>query len=292
MEYTDSVQRTLDYIEENMDRTLCLEELAGVACFSPFHFHRVFQAMVGEPVMDYTRKRRMTRAAERLFYSHDKVIDIAMEVGFDYQVSFTRAFKRSFGVSPREYRELLRPSGPLRGKAYLTQIAITGGHNMEPKIVKKPAYHVIGYELDTTDADGQNNRDIPEFWQQYIQQNLRVNIPAPLHPNEELGICTDFCPETSEFVYLIGMEVDDETEPPEGLVKRSFPELDYVVFTTPEAEEDSFPSTIQSTWNYIFTEWFPKSEYEHSGDADFELYDERCHGTRKKIDIYIPVKKR
>ncbi|MHC0038796.1 AraC family transcriptional regulator [Pseudoneobacillus sp. C159] len=292
MDYAVSVQRTLDYIEENLHEQISLVELAEIACFSPFHFHRVFQAMVGESVMDYIRKRRLTIAAERLFYSDEKVINIAIDVGFQYQESFNRAFKKLYSVSPQQYRRANRISGPLHGKAYLNTNQLSGGCKMEPKLVIKPAFHIMGYGLKTKNEDGQNNRDIPEFWQQFLNNKLGCNIPNPIHENVEFGICTDFNPETGEFVYLIGKEVNEGTEVPEGMMYKSFPELEYAVFTTPKSNDDSFTSSIQSTWNYIFTEWFPQSGYEHSGVVEFELYDERCHGSEnKEMDIYIPIKK-
>ncbi|WP_223701821.1 AraC family transcriptional regulator [Sutcliffiella deserti] len=290
MDYGVCVERTLDYIEEKLQEPITLETLAEVACFSPFHFHRVFQALVGESVMDYVRKRRLTRAAERLFYSDVKVIDIAIDVGFQYQESFNRAFKKFYGVSPNQYRSANVLSGPLRGRACLTQMKIQGGSMMEPKLLTKPTFHFIGYELKTRNIEGQNNKDIPAFWQLYLQKSLYENIPNPLNCKEELGICTDFSPETGEFTYLIGMEVAEGTPAPEGLVYRSFPETEYAVFTTPKSDDATFSASIQSTWNYVFTEWFPKSGYEHAGGLDLELYDERCHEPENKVmDIYIPV---
>ncbi|PLT28050.1 AraC family transcriptional regulator [Peribacillus deserti] len=266
-------------------------KLAEVACFSPFHFHRVFQVMVGVSVMDYVRKRRLTCAAERLFYTDEKVIEIAFDVGFQYIESFNRAFKRFYGISPRQYRDAKRLSGPLLGKACLT-IHYLGGTWMAPKLITKPAFHIIGYELKTRNTDGQNNKDIPEFWHQYMQQKLGCNIPNPINVNQELGLCTNFNPETGEFIYVIGMEVTPGTHVPDGMVYMSFPELQYAVFTTPKADEKSFTSSIQGTWNQIFTEWFPQSGFEHHGLVEFELYDERCYGTKEKeMDIYIPVKK-
>ncbi|MFJ7727734.1 AraC family transcriptional regulator [Neobacillus sp. NPDC097160] len=292
MDYAVCIQRTLDYIEENLQEQMTLEGLAEIASFSPFHYHRIFQAMVGESVMEYVRKRRLTYAAEHLFYTDEKVITIAIDAGFQYQESFNRAFKKFYGVSPKQYRNAKRIAGPLRGKACLNTKRLTGENEMEPKLITKPAFHIIGYELKTKNEDGQNNKDIPEFWQQYMQNKLGCKIPNPINQNMELGICTDFQPETGEFVYVIGMEVNKGTQAPEGMVYRSFPELEYAVFTTPKSNEESFTSSIQSTWNYIFTDWFPQSGYEHYGSVEFELYDERCYSLdHKEMDIYIPVKK-
>jgi AraC family transcriptional regulator len=290
--YEIYIEHTLDYIEENLGEPLTLAHLADVASFSPFHYHRVFQTLVGESVMDYVRKRRLTSAAERLFYSDEKVTDIAFAVGFQYIESFNRAFKKFYGVTPREYRSAKRLSGPLIGKARPIKNQFNGGIKMEPKLITKPAFHVIGYELKTRTQDGQNQKDIPQFWQQYLQQKLGCQIPNPINKYEELGICTNFKPETGEFVYVIGMEVPEGTTAPEGMVYMSFPEQEYAVFTTPKSDEKSFTPPIQSTWNSIFSEWFPHSGYEHAGTVEFELYDERCHGSEnKEMDIYIPVKK-
>jgi AraC family transcriptional regulator len=290
MDYEVCIQRTLDYIEENLQERITLEELAELACFSPFHYHRVFHFLVGESVMDYVRKRRLTHAAIRLIDSDEKVIDIALDLGFQYQESFNRAFKKFFGVSPRQYRNTTFIPRSLHQKAYLNMSSFTGGISMEMKLVTKPAFNLIGYELKTRNTDGENNREIPKFWQHYIQNNLGVKIPNSLNKNE-LGLCTDYNMTTGEFVYIIGMEVAEGTPAPEGLTYRSFPEKEYAVFTTPKATEENFPSTIQSTWVEIYSKWFPNSGYEQEGTLEFELYDERCMDKEKQIDIYIPVKK-
>jgi AraC family transcriptional regulator len=290
MDYEDCIQRTLDYIEENLQGRISLEELAELACFSPFHYHRVFHFLVGESVMDYVRKRRLTHAAIRLLNTDEKVIDIALDLGFQYQESFNRAFKKFYGVSPRQYRNTTFIPISLHQKAYLNMSRFTGGISMEMKLVTKPAFNIIGYELKTRNTDGENNLEIPKFWQHYIQNNLGSKIPNPLNRNE-LGLCTDYNMTTGEFVYMIGMEVEEGTPVPEGLSYRSFPEMEYAIFTTPKATEENFVQSIQQTWVEVFSKWFPDSGYEHQGSFEFELYDERCYGKDKQIDICIPVKK-
>jgi AraC family transcriptional regulator len=290
MDYEVCIQRTLDYIEENLQERISLEELAELACFSPFHYHRVFHFLVGESVMDYVRKRRLTHAAIRLLNTDEKVIDIALDLGFQYQESFNRAFKKFFGVSPRQYRNTTFIPISLHQKAYLNMSRFTGGISMEMKLVTKPAFNIIGYELKTRNTDGENNLEIPKFWQHYIQNNLGSKIPNPLNRNE-LGLCTDYNMITGEFVYMIGMEVEEGTPVPEGMSYRSFPEMEYAIFTTPKATEENFVQSIQQTWVEVFSKWFPDSGYEHQGSFEFELYDERCYGKDKQIDICIPVKK-
>jgi AraC family transcriptional regulator len=111
----------------------------------------------------------------------------------------------------------------------------------------------------------------------------------------KLGICTDFNLENGEFTYIIGMEVTDFDAVPAELVCREFPEARYAVFNTPKVTPDLFSSSIQHTWRAIFEEWFPHSDYEHAGSAEFELYDERSHSDKNELvqmEIYIPIKER
>jgi len=107
--YRERMVRALTHIQSHLDRELPLEELAAVACFSPYHFHRIFRGMVGETVKEYVRRLRLERAALRLKTSADPVTALALDAGYETHESFTRAFHAMFGVSPTEFRD--RPSG-------------------------------------------------------------------------------------------------------------------------------------------------------------------------------------
>jgi AraC family transcriptional regulator len=164
---------------------------------------------------------------------------------------------------------------------------------MEFKIITKPAFQILGYELRTTNQEGKNNRDIPEFWQRYLQQKWGEKLMEWAISTAEYGICDKFDMATGDFSYIIGMEVRDLAEVPEGLILRQYPEATYAVFTTPKVPIAEFTQSIQSTWKAIFEVWFPHSGYEHAGAAEFELYDERCWTDRNELlemDIYLPVK--
>ena len=105
LDYHERMLRVLLHIQNHLDETLPLEELAKVARFSPFHFHRLFRAMVGESVKEYVRRLRLERAALRLTTSRRSVIAIALDAGYDTHESFTRAFRNMFDNSPSEYRK-------------------------------------------------------------------------------------------------------------------------------------------------------------------------------------------
>ena len=96
--YQDRVNRVLDYIAEHLDGELSLTRLSGIACFSPFHFHRIFQAVTGETLNSHVRRVRLERAALLMKTSPRKrITDIALEAGFAGTAEFSRAFKNHFG---------------------------------------------------------------------------------------------------------------------------------------------------------------------------------------------------
>lgn len=108
-DYQARVVRVLRHIQEHLDGALDLQELARVACFSSFHFHRVFAAMTGETIADHVRRLRLERAAMQLRSSPRPVIQVALDAGYQAHEAFTRAFKAAFGVSPAQFRHASQP---------------------------------------------------------------------------------------------------------------------------------------------------------------------------------------
>jgi AraC family transcriptional regulator len=105
-EYESRMHRVLGYIDQHLDQSLDLNTLAEVAHFSPFHFHRLFCAWMGETIGDYIRRRRIEVAAMRLAAQpQTKILNIALSVGFGSAEAFTRAFNGRFGCSPSVWRK-------------------------------------------------------------------------------------------------------------------------------------------------------------------------------------------
>jgi AraC family transcriptional regulator len=99
------MHRVVEHIDRHLDEPLELETLAGVAHFSPFHFHRLFSAWMGETLGEYVRRRRLEIAAQRLVSQPAvPVLQVALSVGFASAEAFARAFKTRFGSAPSSWR--------------------------------------------------------------------------------------------------------------------------------------------------------------------------------------------
>ena len=143
--YKKRILRVLMYIQKNLDRQMSLEELSAKAHFSPYHFHRIFRAVVNEPLKEHIRRLRLERAAMNLKHTDRQVIEIAFEAGYQTHESFARAFRTTMGCSPSEYRANNAPDndGPgihYRRSARIEDLKINGGdiqmdikiNNIEP----------------------------------------------------------------------------------------------------------------------------------------------------------------
>lgn len=109
----NSVQESIQWIEDNLAERIEIERLAQIACLSPFYYQRLFTGLVGRPVMEYVRLRRLAAAADRLSRADGKdkprIVDVAFSLGFENHETFTRAFKETYGLTPEAYRNEPRP---------------------------------------------------------------------------------------------------------------------------------------------------------------------------------------
>lgn len=106
--YAERIQRVVDYLAEHLDEALELETLARVACFSPYHFHRIYRGLLGETVHDTVRRLRLQRAAVDLLDRELSIDRTARRAGFSSQAAFTRAFREEYGEPPARYRGALK----------------------------------------------------------------------------------------------------------------------------------------------------------------------------------------
>ncbi len=104
-DYKNRIDRVFKYIDENLDSDLSLETVAEVAFYSPFHFHRVFKFVTQETLNAFVTRKRIETAASDLIHKTDSITEISFKYGFKDSSSFTRSFKKYYGVSPTEFKK-------------------------------------------------------------------------------------------------------------------------------------------------------------------------------------------
>lgn len=304
MNYSADIKRSIEFIEANIKEKLTPEMIASNAGYSLYHFCRVFQACTQTSVMEYIRKRRLSLAAVELFKGR-KIIDIAIDYGFETQSGFTKAFRKEYGYSPTQYMmRMASVKGYLFGEQTTFEF---GGYVMNPVIVKKPAFKVAGYGIKTNIAEGNYTKDIAAFWNNYDTNGWECKMYQQLNPPKhgEIGICVPDSKDDGSLIYLLGVIVENFDKVTPDMISLDVPEATYAVFTTPpvdvtaggkdgKANRENFPNAIRQTWKYIFEEWFQNSGYRYDeSKLDFEFYDERCHFRPDTVmDIYVPVIKK
>lgn len=135
MEFSEIVLKSLKYIEENINEVIKAEDIAKEAGYSLYYFSRMFRKQVGLSIMEYVKERRLIKASEEIGNGR-KIIDVALEYGYESHSSFTKAFKNKFGFSPA----LLR--------AFCFQIDCLGGNcNMKHVFMRNTKIHAAKEEL-------------------------------------------------------------------------------------------------------------------------------------------------
>lgn len=291
MDYRKSLEQAIIYIEAHLGDHLKVDDVSKAAGYSYYHLNRQFVAVLGESVGNYIKKRRLADAAKKLIYTDRKVIEIAMENGFESSEAFSRAFKQIYQVSPQSYRsnrfDTFISAKERLDMGLLDHIA--RNVTVHPQIVEIPPVRVAGLRGETTLGDNV----LPKLWGQF--NAMAHLVPNKIEAPRGFGIC-EACSENTlynmndnvKFTEVVGAEVTSFQNLPEQFVEKELPGGRYAVFT-----HKGSLRMLKSTFDYIWGTWFLTTKEELDGREDFELYDNRFIGLNhpdSEIDIYIPVR--
>jgi AraC family transcriptional regulator len=102
--YHKRINRVIDHIKDHLTETLSVERLARLVHFSPFHFHRIFRSLVGEPLHAFVQRMRLEKAVTQMLYGPSATLTkIALQSGFASSSDFSRTFKQKYGFSPSRF---------------------------------------------------------------------------------------------------------------------------------------------------------------------------------------------
>lgn len=322
-EYIARINRVIDYIDNNLAQELVLDQLAQVANFSRFHFHRIFRAMVGETLNQFIQRVRLEKAASQLTTQPEKSItEIALDCGFSGSATFARAFKDKFQMSASEWKT--------GGKERNSKNRKTESNNRQtPSKERKASNNSIGYYQDITsykfDPITKNQiwslkmsqteqikvevKDIPTFHVAYVRHigpykgdgNLFGGLFEKLGrwagPRGLMGPDTQFMtfyhddPNITEEEKLrisVSLSVPEDTEVDGEIGKMEIPGGKYAV-TRFELDESEY----EAAWTAVMGGWLPESGYQPDDRLSYEV----CHNSPSEhpegkhiVDICVPVK--
>ncbi len=308
IDYYERLGLAVDFIERNLKSNIRVADVSAAAFQSHWHFQRIFRWLTGHSVAAYLRRRRLAEAGCELVRpgTRARIIDVALEYGYESPEAFSRAFRKEFGVNPSGLQSLAE-------FPYFEAIDINDGRfrdvypnvTIEERVVVRNATRVCGLRTRTTMRDNQQFQDIPELWGRYFARNLPATIPDQLRPGTTVGVYSDWDYDEA-FNLTIGAPIASEpetgrpgnsetrpaSEAPEAiktteLTNIEIPAGKYMVFTVP----GSAPEDLIAGWKYIYGTWMPNTKSEREFGVDFDLFDERfTDGPDALSEIYIPIK--
>ncbi|MGI9947290.1 AraC family transcriptional regulator [Vibrio hyugaensis] len=290
------IQGVLDFIHNNLDSPLSVDDISKQSCWSRWQLQRVFQQQTGLSVANYVRELKLSYAAERLVSSKDRSLDIALEMGFASEHAFSRAFKQVFSVSPREYRKNQQLSG-LRKPFTLRQLPETSqndSHFIEVKIETKPAFYIKGLSQPISglfSPDPDFHYKVPKLW---LQLSLMAQ-PLEGQPIRHLGVIDVTNPhfDGSNLEYWAGYEMDTDallhsvpSAVSENLDALFVPKQTYAVIT-----HIGKASKLAQTLEWFIMRWLPFSNYRGVDGYELEIYpaDYQADKEDAQMQYWLPV---
>ena len=298
--YQARMHKVLEYIDRHLDQSLDLEVLAGVAHFSPYHFHRLFAAWMGERLGDYVRRRRLESAAFRLFaQAHTPVLEIALSVGFGSAEAFTRAFKERFASTPAAWRSeqiVLHRENSKNNQALSNNdqvLSYASFHNGVSFNLKRGLHmdvkliHRETVEVAYLRHIGSYGAAVGQFWADTVVPWMATN---QLFGRARYGISHDDPSITDPAMcrYDAAVEIAAGSHAPGQALLTSLPGGLYAMsyFKGCNAE-------IGDAWNAILRDWLPASGYQIDARPCYEYYaPTHCFDQQTGVfecDICIPV---
>jgi AraC family transcriptional regulator len=289
LEYEKRINRVIDHIRDHLAEDLTLAQLARVAAFSPFHFHRIFRAVTGETLFAFIQRLRLERAALALVHHRDQsVLAVALDSGFSSAATFARAFRARFGMSATAWRGGGVDRRSNQGKANRKPrkaFAARARHRGPVTVKDLPSYHVAYMRhVGPYGAGG-----IPALWTRLNAWIARHDLDGP--DRVTLGIGHDdalvTAPERCRYDACV-------------VVARAFA-ADRLVNVTdvPGGKYAVSPFTgtareIVGAWEALYRSWLPDSGYEPDDRPCLEIYRGRPDMTSRPgtfhCELCMPVR--
>ena len=291
MNYLDQIQRGVDFIEAHLDNDIAIADVAKIAGISQWHFQRIFKALTNETLKTYIRSRRFANSLEKLMATDERIIDIALNAGFESQESFTRAFKQAFNMTPNEYRKLGNNKLFLRKIRLDTEYIdhINRNISLQPKIIEQDKMQMLGLRTKFYSSDSDKNNiaeQLPPLWNAFLP---RLDEIGYKRPGTCYGVIQQTENDSDHLEYFAAIEVEKIEHTPKDMASIVIAPSQYALFT-----HQGPVKQLDNTVNYIYSSWLLQSPYRHSYGPDLEFYGADYHPTSDQSVMHyaIPIQTR
>jgi AraC family transcriptional regulator len=278
--YSSKIFPVHEFILENFEKKISLNQLAFLSGFSNFHFHRIFKELQGESIANHLKRLRLEKAAFELKISEIPLKEISIQAGFDSYEAFSRAFKKKFRISPQDFRKKNAISGKFihQFKNVPKGIQLNEIHIRKIDSVKLAFLRKLGpyEELPGPDLNSKEFQKLLEF--------AKLNQMDPKN-HLMIGVCQDDPLITkSPFVrFDIGFSITKSCTLLPEMGIQTLKGGNYLV-----SRYRGEYKGLNDVYNFLLYEYCPKYKYKIKSDPLFEVY---VYGFKKETaDIFIPLK--
>ena len=282
----DIILKSIKYIEKNLKDEISVLDMAGSANYSLYHFIRLFQSVTGYSPKIYLQRRRLSEALIELQNADKKIIEIAFDYQFNSHEAFSRAFKKRFGINPKNVKDghsslNLRILNPIDDN-YLFQSE--KARNGPPQVIELHRKYLTGISFFLA-----NDCKVCDLSRQWDQLRREVDtIKDRLKPERFYQVQYWSDKQDLEGLYFfIGVEVKSIKDVRPEFVVKILPQSRYLKFI-----HKGLANKVGYTYNYIYNQFLPETEYKLTKPFSFEFYGEKCLGPynpESESEIYIPI---
>jgi AraC family transcriptional regulator len=284
MNWISTLNKALEYIESNLENEVEIKKIAQICLCSEYNIQRVFSVLSGVTLGEYTRNRRLSKAAVDIRETDMRIIDIACKYGYESADAFSKAFKNFHGISPKEGR-IRNNKLKTYPKLHFSMI-IKGGKEMKNRITEKEEFRVIGVKRSYKNVE-EGTKDIPKFWEEFNASSKCSELCSKMDGDIKgiLGLCR---PHETGAGYDYYICVNSNAEISGKYEEFVVPKATWMVFEA----KGKLPESVQSVTTRIYEEILTGSEYKHDNKPDFEVYlSEDITDENYVTEIWVPVVK-
>ncbi|MEZ9352079.1 AraC family transcriptional regulator [Vibrio splendidus] len=291
------ISRVLTYIHSNLSSSLSLEDIATQSCWSRWQLQRVFQAETGLTVANYVRELKLSQAAEHLLDGKERVIDIALGLGFNSEISFSRSFKQMFGSSPSQYRKAGKRVG-LRKPIQVSETASTSEKGalsfVEVRIDERESFLVKGMTSEISGLFSLTQdfaQKVPQLWSRLEGE---VEIPDD-NVLQFIGVVdlTQSCFDGTNIHYWAGVELQEGISIPQlpSLISEKLEVLTIPKQTYAVVKHCGPIENLRHTLSWFVLNWMPSSGYRGLDGYELEVYPfgYQAHAANAEMEYWIPI---